>query len=79
MEFHKREDEESSVQEDSCGKTFLLMRAHPCANWRSKSNASWSRMTQREKEPEYTCNSFVACTSCSTRKVGTSCMITVIV
>ena len=30
-------------------KPFLLMGAHPCANRRSKSNASWSRMTQREK------------------------------
>ena len=29
-------------------KPFLLMGAHPCANWRS--NASWSRMTQRERE-----------------------------
>ena len=34
-------------------KPFLLMGAHPCANWRSKSNASWSRrMTQREKDDE---------------------------
>ena len=63
-------------------KQFLLIGAHPCANWRSKSNASWSRMTQRERnmtsctEPEYTCSLFVACTSCSTRKVGTSCMNT---
>ena len=31
-------------------KPFLLMGAHPCASWRSKSNASWSRMTQRERE-----------------------------
>ena len=30
-------------------KTFLFIGAHPCASWRSKSNASWSRMTQREK------------------------------
>ena len=30
-------------------KSFLLMGAHPCASWRSKSNASWSRMTQRER------------------------------
>ena len=29
-------------------KPFLIMGAHPCANWRSKSNASWSRMTQRK-------------------------------
>ena len=33
-------------------KPFLLVRAHPCASWRSKSNASWSRMTQREKDDE---------------------------
>ena len=26
--------------------------AHPCATWRSKSNVSWSRMTQREKDDE---------------------------
>ena len=30
-------------------KPFLLIGAHPCADWRSKSNASWSRMTQRER------------------------------
>ena len=33
-------------------KPFVLMGAHPCANRRSKSNASWSRMTQREKYDE---------------------------
>ena len=33
-------------------KPFLLTGAHPCANWRSKSNASWSRMTPREKADE---------------------------
>ena len=33
-------------------KPFLLMGAHPCANWRSKSNVSWTRMTQREKDDE---------------------------
>ena len=38
MGFHKRGDEESSVQED--------------ANWRSQSTASWSRITQREKDDE---------------------------
>ena len=31
---------------------FLLIRAHPCANWRPTSNASWSRKTQREKDHE---------------------------
>ena len=30
-------------------KPFLFLGAHPCANRRSKSNVSWSRMTQREK------------------------------
>ena len=33
-------------------KPFLLIGAHPCAIFRSKSNASWSRMTQREKDDE---------------------------
>ena len=33
-------------------KPLLLMGAHPCASWSSKSNASWSRMTQREKDDE---------------------------
>ena len=33
-------------------KPFLLMGAHPCASWSLKSNASWSRMTQREKDDE---------------------------
>ena len=33
-------------------KPFLLIGAHPCANWRSKSSASWSHMTQREKDDE---------------------------
>ena len=33
-------------------KPFLHMGAHPCASWISKSNASWSRMTQREKDDE---------------------------
>ena len=33
-------------------KPFLLIGAHPCANWKPKSNASWGRMTQREKDYE---------------------------
>ena len=33
-------------------KPILLVGAHPCASWRLKSNASWSRMTQREKDDE---------------------------
>ena len=32
-------------------KPFLIMGGHPCATW-TKSNASWSRMTQREKDDE---------------------------
>ena len=28
-------------------KPFLLVGAHPCANWSLESNASWSRMIQR--------------------------------
>ena len=31
-------------------KPILLIGGHPCANWRPKSNASWSRMTQREQD-----------------------------
>ena len=62
-------------------KPFLLIEAHPCANGRPKSNASWSRVTQRKitscVEPEYTCSLFVACTSCSTMKDAISCMNTV--
>ena len=63
-------------------KPFLLKGAHPCATWCSKSNANWSRMAHRQRkmtsctEPEYTCSLFVACTSCSTMKDGTSCMNT---
>ena len=30
-------------------KPFVLVGAHPFASWRLKSNASWSRMTQRER------------------------------
>ena len=33
-------------------KPFLLIEAHPCANGRPKSNVSWSRVTQREKDYE---------------------------
>ena len=42
-------------------KPFLLVGAHPCDSWRPKSNASWSRMTQSEKDDElhkYTCSLF---------------------
>ena len=31
-------------------KPCLLIGAHPCANWRPKSNASWSRMIWRERK-----------------------------
>ena len=30
-------------------KPFLLTGAHSCANWRSRSNTSWSRMTERDR------------------------------
>ena len=33
-------------------RKIVAEKTHPCANWRSKSNASWSRMTQREKDDE---------------------------
>ena len=33
-------------------KPFLLMGAYPWANWRSKSNVSWTHMTRREKDDE---------------------------
>ena len=33
-------------------KPFLLVGAHPCANWSLESNASWSRMMQRQKDDE---------------------------
>ena len=61
-------------------KPFLL-GAHPCTSWRLKTNVGWSRMTQREKDDELhkarcTCSLFVACTDCSTRKVGIFCMNT---
>ena len=52
MGFHKRGDEEKAFRKKVAEKPFLLMGAYPCANWRSKSNASWSRVTQREKDDE---------------------------
>ena len=79
MGFHKRGDQESSVQEDSWVKTIL---AHGGASVRQLETAIERELdshdTQRERkmtsctEPEYTCSLFVACTSCSTMRVGTS-------
>ena len=66
-DFTKVEMRNQAYKKIVAEKPFVLMGAHPCANWRSKSNASSSRMTQRE---------IVACTSCNTMKVGTSCMNT---
>ena len=80
--FHKRGDEESSVQEDSCGKTIL---AHGSASVcqleveieRELESHDRERKMTSCTEPEYTCSLFVACTSCSTMRVGISCMNTV--
>ena len=33
-------------------KPLLLVGAQPCASWRLKSSASWSDMTQKEKDDE---------------------------
>ena len=82
MGFHKRGDEESSVQEDSCGKNmFACKSASVCQLEIEIEHELESHDTERKvkscTEPEYTCNLFVACTSCSTRRVGTSCMNTV--
>ena len=70
MGFHKRGDEKSR----SASVCLLEIEVE----------RELRRMTQREKDDElhrvrceHTCSLFVACTSCSTRKVGTSCMNTV--
>ena len=80
-DFTKQEMRNQEYKKIVAEKSSLLVGARPCASWRSKSNASWSRMTERKMtsctEHEYTCSLFVACTSCSTRKVGTFCMNTV--
>ena len=81
-DFTKVEMRNQAFRKIVAEKPFLLVGAHPCANWRSKSNASWIRMTQREKDDElhraeYTCSLFVVCTNRSTMKDGTSCMNTI--
>ena len=50
--FHKRGDEESNVHEVSCGKTMFAHGSAYVCHWRSKSKASWTRMTQKERDDE---------------------------
>ena len=62
-------------------KPFLLMGAHPFFQVEVESERELeSHDTEREMtsctEPEYICSLFVACTSCSTMKDGTSYMNT---
>ena len=71
------------MQEDSCGKTIFAHRsAFVCKLEVEIERELESHDTERERkmmsctEPEYTCSLSVACTSCSTMKVGTSCMNT---
>ena len=80
MGFHKRGDEESSVQEDNCEKNILAYRSasvYQIGIERELESHDRERKMTSCTEPEYTCSLFVACTSWSTRKVGTSCMTTV--
>ena len=51
-DFTNVEMRNQAFRETVAEKPFLLMGAHPCAKWRSKSNASWTRKTQREKDDE---------------------------
>ena len=48
-DFTNVEMRNQAFRETVAAKPFLLIGAHPCANWRPKSNASWTRMTRREK------------------------------
>ena len=48
-DFTKVEMKNQAFRKIVAEETFLLMGAHPCANLSSKSNAIWSRMTQRER------------------------------
>ena len=48
-DFTKEEMRNQACKKIVAEKTLLLMGAHLCANWMSKSNARWSRMTQRER------------------------------
>ena len=79
MGFHKRGDEESSVHEDSCGKTILIHgSASVCQLEVEIERELESHDTEKKitscTEPEYTCSLFVAFTSSSTMKDGISCM-----
>ena len=76
--------EESSVQEDGRGKTILAYRSASVRQMEIEIDRELeSHDTQRERkmtsctEPEYTCSLCVACTSCTTMKVGISCMNTI--
>ena len=82
MGFHNRGDEERSVQEYCCGSTILAHRSASVLQLeieieRELKSHDTERKTMSCTEPEYTCSLFVACTSCSTMKVGISCMNTV--
>ena len=49
-DFTNVEMRNQAVKKKVAEKPFLLSGAHPCcAEWRSKSNASWSRMAQRAR------------------------------
>ena len=75
---------DTSVQEDSRGKTILacwsaFVRQLDIAIDRELESHDTERERKRTSftEPEYTCSLFIACTSCSTMKVGISCLNTV--
>ena len=68
MGFHKRGDEESSVQEDSCGKTVLAYRTVSVCQLEIEIERELERKMTSCTEPEYTCSLFVTCTSCSTHE-----------
>ena len=48
--LHKRGDEDSSVQEDSCGKSILADRSASVCQLEIGIERELSRMTQRERE-----------------------------
>ena len=52
MGFHNEVMRNQAFKKIVAEKPFLLKGAHPCASWRLPSIASWSRMTQREKDDE---------------------------
>ena len=79
MGFHKCGDEESSVQEDSCGKTILAHGSTSVCQLevdieRELDSHDTERKMTSCTEPKYTCSLFVARTSCSAMKDGTACM-----